>query len=345
SQTALETYLLNAGIKTKVGNPYSRFALRTILTNPVYMLNDEVGFDYFKQKNIPIYSENSDGRHGFIAYNKTKQESGKSMKYNYIEEWIISVGEHRGIVSGKDWVQVQSILEKNKDKSYRKPKNSYALLSGVLFCGNCGSYMRPKPSQRTDENGQRVFAYLCELKEKSKGHQCNMKRANGNELDKAVIEEIKKIASDQSKLIELLIKSQSNITSSFKETEKEITALEKNMKSLDDKIGKLVMSLANAESQTAQKYVYDEIDKLHAQKENLQRQIEEKKTMLGNGKISATEFERLADMLSSFAESVDSLSTPQKQDLIKALIKRIEWDGENVRIYFFGAEPQCEDCK
>ena len=78
----------------------------------------------------------------------------------------------------------------------------------MLYCDDCGSFMRPKLSQRVNQNGELIYDYLCELKEKSKRQKCNSKRINGNELDKLVCEEIKKLTSDKSEFMQALKKEQ-----------------------------------------------------------------------------------------------------------------------------------------
>ena len=68
-----------------------------------------------------------------MAYNKTIQKKGRAMKQKAPSECIVAVGKHEGIIEGKCWVEVQHLLEKNRDKAYLKSKSNTALLSGPLF--------------------------------------------------------------------------------------------------------------------------------------------------------------------------------------------------------------------
>ena len=69
------------------------------------------------------------------------------------------------------------MLDVNKSKSYRKPRSNVALLSGLLRCGECGDYMRPKLTGRTNANGELIYTYMCSTKERSHGTVCSMKTA------------------------------------------------------------------------------------------------------------------------------------------------------------------------
>ena len=122
-----------------------------------------------------------------MAYNRTDQEKGRATKYLPASEWIVSVGKHPGLIPGKVWVQIQESLERNKSKSFRKPRSNEALLTGLLFC-SCGERMYPKMSKRKTADGKVIYTYVCKMKERSQRSVCNSKNANGNTLDMAVVE-------------------------------------------------------------------------------------------------------------------------------------------------------------
>ena len=137
----------------------------------------------------------------------------------------MAVDKHQGVIEGKAWVKVQTILERNKSKSYRKPRSNVALLSGLLVCGNCGEYMRPKMSQRRNIKGETIYTYLCSMKERSRGHVCNMKNCNGNLLDADLIEQLKHLSEDGSDFMRKLEKSKRALLGNWYSYDAEIAHL------------------------------------------------------------------------------------------------------------------------
>ncbi len=340
SLTKTETYLIQNDYVTKTGKPFSRFAIKGFLMNPVYLIADKTAWNYFELKEVDIFAEKSsfNGMHGIMAYNKTSQQVGRSNGIRDMKEWIIAVGKHQGIIGGEDWVQVQKLLEQNKSKSYRKPRSNVALLSGLLYCGDCGSFMRPKLSQRKNKDGELIYDYLCELKEKSKSQKCNIKRVNGNELDKAVCKEIQKITSDKSDFLRILKKEQKHLNINDESYQNALKNLRKSKSETENKIKNLLQTLAKTEGSSAQDYILNEIGELDKKIKYFESQIQEHEDLANTDSLSSTEFENLADMLCSFADSFETMPIEQKRLAIRTFVKRIVWDGDKIHIYFFGCE-------
>lgn len=340
SLTKVETYLLQNHIKTKNTKNFSRFTIRAILSNPVYMIADKEAWDYYEELGVEIYAEQSafDGRHGIMAYNKTEQKPGKSNKVRDMKEWIIAVGKHKGMIPGKEWVKVQRLLGQNNSKSYRKQKSNQALLSGLLFCGNCGSFMRPKQSQRVNANGEKVYSYLCETKEKSRMKNCAIKNPQGNELDKMICDEIKRLSENSSEFVQKLRKAEKIVKGDTKEYDRQIEQLKTSLRQTEKEIQALVDSLSKAGQTAAYGYITDKINVLDEKKQGLETQIQQLKQLMDSDFLSQAQFDILEGMLSSFADTFDSMSIERKRTALRAFIRKIVWDGENIHLYLFGAE-------
>lgn len=340
SLTKVETYLLQNHIKTKNTKNFSRFTIRAILSNPVYMIADKEAWDYYEEMGVEIYAEQSafDGRHGIMAYNKTEQKPGKSNKVRDMKEWIIAVGKHKGMIPGKEWVKVQRLLGQNNSKSYRKQKSNQALLSGLLFCGNCGSFMRPKQSQRVNANGEKVYSYLCETKEKSRMKNCAIKNPQGNELDKMICDEIKRLSENSSEFVQKLRKAEKIVKGDTKEYDRQIEQLKISLRQTEKEIQALVDSLSKAGQTAAYGYITDKINVLDEKKQGLETQIQQLKQLMDSDFLSQAQFDILEGMLSSFADTFDSMSIERKRTALRAFIRKIVWDGENIHLYLFGAE-------
>lgn len=120
--TIVEEEMHYRKVKTRQGKDFTRFAIKAILQNPVYMVADENAYQYFLERKADICSlkEAFDGIHGIMAYNRTEQEKGRTTIQLPIDRWIVAIGQHPGIVSSGQWIQVQCLLEKNRSKSSRR---------------------------------------------------------------------------------------------------------------------------------------------------------------------------------------------------------------------------------
>ena len=344
SLTKTETYLLQNGYTTKNGKQFTRFAVKGILSNPVYLIADEFAYDYLTKSHVDLFAEQSDfdGVHGIMAYNRTLQQPGRAHQIKPMEEWIVSVGKHQGVIEGKAWVKVQTILERNKSKSYRKPRSNVALLSGLLVCGNCGEYMRPKLSKRRNTKGEFIYTYLCSMKERSRGHVCNMKNCNGNMLDADIIEQLKHLSEDGSDFIRQLEQSKRALLGNRQSYDAEISNLESEIAANEEEIKCLVSALGKSSGTSAESYIMQQIDELHAKGEGLKRHLAELKELTSSHALADIEFDLLAQMLSTFKDTVDKMTVEQKRAAIRTFVKEIIWDGRDAHVVLFGSEYEYE---
>jgi site-specific DNA recombinase len=322
SQTITEAELLKRGVKTKNGKDFTRFAIKGLLQNPVYMIADQEAYDYFVQAQADLFSsrEDFDGVHGIMAYNRTDQEKGRTTVFLPTSEWIVSVGQHPGIIPGKVWVKVQESLERNKSKAYHKPRNNEALLTGLLYC-SCGSRMYPKLSKRKTADGQPIYTYVCKRKERSQRSACDCRNANGNTLDMAIVEQIKLLDDDKGAFIDQLEKSRKFYTGDRAEYEDRLATLRQGKADAERKIEGLVDSLADLEDNAVRNQVAKRIEQLNQECRDIAAHVRELEGLTSQHALSDIEFDVLRQLLSVFKTSIDEMTVEQKRSAIRTLVR------------------------
>lgn len=326
SLSQLETFFLQNNIKTVNGSDYQKYTLRVILTNPVYCKASTEAYDYFSSNNAQIFNERVefDSKNGLMVYNKNLVKKGQSVKAKDIDEWIVAIGKHKGIVEGKDWVAVQNILDRRKKLAPAQGTSAAAMLSGLLYCKNCNSFMKIKYGQKKINSDERHFYYVCSMKDNSKGSRCDMKNLTGESTDEYVINSLKELIED-------------GILNNINHARKGIEDKSKLNKNIQDKIYQneksienLLKQLSKNENETVAKYIFSEIEKLD--KENRELKISLDKNDTEN---EITNIEIFKDAAVRFYETIDQVPYEQKRNLIQSLVNRIWWDGTDLHIDIF----------
>ena len=339
SLTAVEAEMLRRRIKTKQGKDFTRFAIKAILQNPVYMVADEDAYHYFMEREADVCfpKEDFDGTCGIMAYNRTDQEKGKATVLLPVSEWIIALGQHPGLVPSKQWIKVQESLDRNKSKGYRKPRNNEALLTGLLFC-SCGDRMYPKLSQRKTADGQPIYTYVCKMKERSKRERCNRRNANGNILDAAIIEQIKSLTEHDSSFITQLEKSRQFYTGNREQYESQLVGLRAEYAENEKTVNGLIDSLGMIGDSIARPRVLKRIEELSDANREIENRIHELEGLTEANALSDMEFDLLRQMLSMFRTSINEMSIEEKRAAIRTVVRKVIWDGVNAHVVLFGAD-------
>lgn len=336
SLAGLEHYLLKNKIYTRKGKEFRKYSLKNILTNPVYSQNDNDILQYFKNRGQNIYAEQDgrqefNGKYGMIAYNKTDNNK----KERPLKDWIIAVGLHKGYVTGKEWVQVQELLEKNKDKSYRASANhsNETIFSGILRCKKCGNKMIPK-SNRKNKDGKTTYYYVCREKDRTRRINCNSHNIKGNELDdnfmkilkdifvpnSAVYQELKNMAVNSNQKEDITVEMET-LKKEYEKNEKEIKELAEKVKYIDIS----VISIINQElikAQNKKEEIKNKIDDLeHSKSEN-----KKMNTKLSKG---AKYILNIIDNCFNIFETFDLKS---KKDILNLLVESAYGEGDTIEI-------------
>lgn len=339
SLTKLETYLIQNEIKTKNNKTYCIAAIKLILNNPVYVSNDLLIYDYLINKGYSVYSPKEDfiGLNGLMAYNRTKQSKKTNITTRDASEWVLAIGQHKPIIDSSLWIEAQEILSINKNKSIRRVKSTEALLSGLLRCKCCGSYMRPKRNRKSADGSYWHYYYICELKEKSLGEKCNVKNIAGHTLDKAIIDELKNLSYDNSNLKDKINRDKISINTSQEDAIKFIKSTETQIKTLENEISNLLSNLSSSDNTIANKYILNEINAKGAEIENLQNLIEHKKQEHQSQDIKNINLELIQYTLSNTA-LIDHMGIEDKRNYIKTIIEDVLWDGNKIKVNLFGEQ-------
>ena len=341
SLTRTEAELLRRHVKTKNGNRYTRFSIKNILQNPVYAIADPDTYAYFIKLDADLFSDRNefDGVHGILAYNRTAQRKGRAAQFLPVSSWILAVGQHPGIIPGRVWVSVQETLARGSSGSYRRPRRNEALLTGLLYC-RCGSRMYPKLSRRRAADGKPVYAYVCKWKEHSQRSLCRARNAGGNALDAAVFGQLLLLEEHPGSFLGQLAQSRGFYRGDPSDGAGRLDALRRGRAETEKKIGSLVDSLAELADSGARAPVAQRIGQLQQACKNIDARLQALTAQADRHALSDTEFDALRQRLSSFPAGIGAMTTEQKRAAVRALVRKVVWDGAYAHVVLFGAPDE-----
>lgn len=334
SISGVSKYLIKQEIKSRNKKYYSLLGIKNILQNPVYCTADKDAFDYFIKNKADVCFEekNCNEKFGLIAYNKRNYQK-KHAPRQPIDKWIIAIGKHKGLISGKKWTTVQYII-KNNIPTGREPAkihNNYSLLSGFIYCEKCGCRMFAK--RRTGKNSNsNLYDYICSSKMHIGIKLCNCQNLNGQQTDKIVCEHIKNYLNESPNIYQFLKKSKHNLQKQMKETP--FFTIESKIKKYNNEINNLISILSQNKYQPAFiQHINTHVIELNKEISNLTKEkiyLEQSDNLITENELKVN---IIADRLSHLKNNFNNLTIYEKRTLIKLLIKKIIWDGKNLHVF------------
>lgn len=339
SMNAVRDYLNSKGILTRNGKKHTRTSVKTILRNPVYCIADKDSLAYFLEFCETIYAEESefDGKHGLMVYNKTDQKKEKkdtstlldpqfrqTTETKPISEWIVAVGEHKGIVSGFDWIRVQKLLKQNVDKYDRPKQTSKSVLSGLVRCPVCGERMNVRThSNRYTKSGDLRFNYRCRKRMEDR-LGCSSEDIDGNALDAMVIDTIAHMNCPDDPYYVQLQNLREELLKANREELKEIKGLEKELDKIKSGIAVQMENLRDGGLTADDKQlIWDDIHALQDKKNDLSGRIAVLNEQIESEAYSLEQIEQIKSSIATFPRLMEIATYEQTIELIKKIVSFI----------------------
>ncbi|MBU0995369.1 MAG: recombinase family protein [Proteobacteria bacterium] len=237
-------------------------------------------------------------------------------------------GEHAPIIEKKKWSAVQKVLKRNGRNGKEKGENKYnALLKGILYCSSCKTAMF---HTYTKKNQNLYRYYVCVRAQKEGWEICPTKSVSAQMIEKIVVDQIRLIGQDSGLLDRTYAEAELQAKLQLQALIKDQAVIKNNLKNLNNEMKRLIGSFSSDAG----------IDSpIRARMSDLQDHISadgyrlEKKT----NEISALKDVSInkADLKNAFSlfEPIwNSLSIKEQTRIIRLLIEKIGYDGENNKI-------------
>ena len=237
-------------------------------------------------------------------------------------------GRHEAIISKETFDKMQDYLQKRDVGKFSKhPFQRTTLLGGIIFCGNCGAryYCKQNVSKKPDVTPAQRY-YTCYSRGKSakgmiKDPNCKNKSWNIKALDKVVLDEIKKLATDPDYIDTILVDNQPT------EDGSDCQVIRDRITEIDKQISKLVdlYQIGGIDFNT----INEKIVLLNEDKSSLEFSLD-------NEPISTPvlSLDETKQILTTFSEVIDSATPEELRDLVHSLIDGIIINGEDLEIHW-----------
>ncbi len=241
-------------------------------------------------------------------------------------------GVHEPIIDDETFNRVQARYKEISSKwseHYRSPYHGKYLLSGLLFCGNCGARYFVATSRRKDK---RYAYYKCY----SRDGNSTMKKMDGCKnpnykvevLDQAVLDEIKKLKLDPDYIDQIIAADRSEDLGE----NNDLLILKNKLTEIENKINKLMDLYTLGTIPFSD--IGDRIKPLYEEKDQLETEIQKYQVQIKTPDVLSKSDTK--DILNRYADQIDTADLSVKRELVQALIRKIEIGSERntIKIYW-----------
>jgi site-specific DNA recombinase len=226
-------------------------------------------------------------------------------------------GIHDPILNQKTFDAIQELMEKRRDQ-YGTTRPHQSLLGGILYCKNCGGRYA-----RQSYNG--VFYYICysrskKMKKMIKDPNCRNKNYRYEELDAAILNEIRQLVIDPSRIEQAMEnRPHSDVTEKVKAITQEIAKIDTQISKMMD-----LYALGTIDLDV----ISDKVAALNNAKVSLSKELESLNVPETDNTMTEDQIRSIASLMK------DDLPLEDKRNIVQSLIHYIEIDEENIIIHW-----------
>ena len=304
------------GLKKRAENGYWRGGGKTPFA---YDYDKEAGMLVVNGERKVIFDLMKTLRLQGYSYNELSKVTG------YDESWIQGIlnaktnlgkipykgelydGRHEAIITEEEYQQLQTI-EKQRSKNQHA---SHYLLSGKIYCGNCGA------KYRYQKWGQRIICY-CYSQQKSKPKlikdpNCNNIRLDSFEIEDNFLEQLFAMSLNEELFRDTFDLSKTNLVDELN------IRLDKTQKKIENLIQLLSDNIANEE-------IKKELAKLTSEKSDIKKELENIKEK----ERATTTYDKIKNLESVWT----GMEFKEKRNVVEQLLDKIVVDGKTLKIYW-----------
>lgn len=226
-------------------------------------------------------------------------------------------GLHDPILDQKTFDAIQKLMEERREQ-FGAQRPHQTLLGGLLYCKNC-------KARYAKQNYRDLTYYACysrtkKMKKMIKDPSCRNKNYRVEELDNAILGEIKKLALDPERIEQLREnKPVSDVADKVKSINSEIAKIDTQISKMMD-----LYALGTIDLDV----ISDKVAALNATKTALAKEIEAMNIPDNKNVLSDQEIREIASLMK------EDLPLEDKRNIVQSLIYYIEIDEDNVIIHW-----------
>jgi site-specific DNA recombinase len=188
---------------------------------------------------------------------------------------------------------------------------------------------------RKNKGTDGLFDYICEGKLRGGKKLCDCQNLNGRQTDDMVCDYLLQYTDEGSAIYKLLEKLRRDLQT--KEKVNPLAELDVRISRCNSEMDNLVHSLSQPDvGQALVQRVNARMDELTGEMKCLNKEKEQLQDNLSFITDKEVQLDIIASALSDLKTYFKEMSVPEKRTLIKLLVQKIEWDGEDIHVFIYG---------